>query len=676
MTLSTIQPAQLTWNEQGTPVAQQFDDVYFSNDDGLAESDYVFLQGNRIGQRLAQAGRHKPFVIVETGFGSGLNFLLTWQLWQTLATEQKLSLPCLHFISIEKHPLTLAALQQIHQLWPALQAYSQPLQQQWPAAIAGCHRLFFAQQRVMLDLYFADVADCLPLSIAQIENNGTISSPPYIDAWYLDGFSPAKNRAMWQDKLFQAMAINSGPQTTFATFTAAGFVRRGLQQAGFIVQKRKGFGHKREMLIGQARQADLPPANHTNLAPTYHPAAASNTDDIAIIGGGIASILTALALLRRGAQVSLYCADPQLAMGASGNPQGAVYPLLTTHDPLINHFYAQAFLYARQRYDSYLSQGAVFEHQWCGVSQVAYNDKMQAKLAKLLTAGWPTELVYGATAAQLSQAAGLTLPANGVIYPQAGWVSAVQLVNGLAQLAQQQGLQIHYQHQLNQLTHHAGQWQLNFNHQPDRQHATVILANGHRINQWMQTGQLPVSAARGQVSLLTRNVTTSQIKQVICFSGYLTPRQTAHPQHCLGASYRRDETSLAYRHDEQQENAQRLASCFSQSAWLPDIIAQLGEQARVSIRCITRDHLPMVGAVPNYSQIAQFDSLTQAMAAHYPNLYMIGALGARGLTSAPLTAELLAAQIFAESLPLSANLLTALNPNRFWMRKLIKGKML
>lgn len=242
MNHAPIQTATLTWNEQGTPVSKQFDDVYFSNQDGLEETRYVFLHGNRLPQRFATHPR-PLLVVAETGFGTGLNFLTLWQAFAGFRqAEPDAALQRLHFISFEKFPLQQADLAAAHARWPELAPYADELRAQWPLPLPGCHRLLLAEGRITLDLWFGDVNELLPQFDASMNNQ--------VDAWFLDGFAPAKNPDMWTEQLFAAMARFARPEGSFATFTAAGFVRRGLQQAGFQVNRCKGFGQKREMLAG------------------------------------------------------------------------------------------------------------------------------------------------------------------------------------------------------------------------------------------------------------------------------------------------------------------------------------------------------------------------------------------------------------------------------------------
>ncbi|MFJ7501127.1 bifunctional tRNA (5-methylaminomethyl-2-thiouridine)(34)-methyltransferase MnmD/FAD-dependent 5-carboxymethylaminomethyl-2-thiouridine(34) oxidoreductase MnmC [Serratia grimesii] len=671
MSHAPIQTAALSWNEQGTPVSKQFDDVYFSNQDGLEETRYVFLKGNRLPLRFAEHPR-PLFIVAETGFGTGLNFLTLWQAFTAFhATTPDATLQRLHFISFEKFPLLQADLAAAHARWPELAPYADELRAQWPLPLPGCHRLLLAEGRITLDLWFGDVNELLPHFDPSMHRQ--------IDAWFLDGFAPAKNPDMWTEQLFAAMARFARPGGSLATFTAAGFVRRGLQQAGFEVIKSKGFGQKREMLIGKLPD-DAPAITHPS--PWSLRPAADSTDDIAIIGGGIASALAALALLRRGAKVTLYCADPRPAEGASGNRQGALYPLLNGRGDALENFFSAAFPFARRQYDALVQQGVEFDHQWCGVSQLAFDEKSAGKIAKMQAVEWPQALAMPADRATLSTLCGIDSGFGGINYPQGGWLCPAELTRNAIALAQRQGLSCHYESDVNALAATDGGWQLSFGKNETRQHATVILANGHRVSELEQGEALPVYAVRGQVSHIPTTPTLSELKQVLCYDGYLTPVNANNHQHCIGASYQRGETDTEYREEEQQDNRARLLRCLPDQSW-PREVDVSGRQARCGVRSATRDHLPMIGAVPDYqATLAQYQDLQRqhqrgeaiANAPVYPNLFVIGALGSRGLCSAPLAAEILAAQLFGEPLPGDAEMLAALNPNRMWVRKLLKGR--
>ena len=226
--------AQIEWR-YGQPYASAFDDVYFSTDNGLAETEYVFLQGNDLTTRWKNL-KGKKFTIAETGFGTGLNFLCAAKLWLTTAPQGSI----LHYISTEKYPLSLQDLTAALRLWPALNTLSTPLLSGYEKLLNHSEILMFIDNRIQLSLLIGDATACF----------STLKSAE-IDAWFLDGFSPVKNPEMWQPTLFAQMVRLSNQEATFATFTSASAVRRDLVEAGFDVKKRTGFGKKREMLIGK-----------------------------------------------------------------------------------------------------------------------------------------------------------------------------------------------------------------------------------------------------------------------------------------------------------------------------------------------------------------------------------------------------------------------------------------
>lgn len=660
---TAIQSANLEFNAEGTPVSRDFDDVYFSNDNGLEETRHVFLDGNQLATRFPVHPR-PLFIVAESGFGTGLNFLTLWQAFDAfLLAHPQATLQRLHFISFEKFPLKATDLAQAHRHWPELAPWAEQLQAQWPAALPGCHRLLLAGGRVTLDLWFGDIntlTDALDDSLNQ-----------KVDAWFLDGFAPAKNPEMWTPSLFSAMARLARPGGTLATFTSAGFVRRGLQEAGFTMQKRKGFGRKREMLTGEMQQTLNPVPRTPWFART--PAAGQ---EAAIVGGGIASALLSLSLLRRGWQVTLYCTDDAPAQGASGNRQGALYPLLSAHDPALARFFPAAFTFARRLYDTLPVE---FDRDWCGVTQLGWDEKSQQKIAQMLSLALPAEVAVAVDAEAVKATTGVDTGCGGIQYPAGGWLCPAQLTAAALALAVSQGLRVQYQSEVNALTATETGWQLTFTQGESACHQTVVLANGHRVNQFTQTENLPVYAVGGQVSHIPARPGVSALRQVLCYDGYLTPQNPANGEHCIGASYHRGQQEASYSEEDQQHNRQRLIDCFPEAEWAKEVDVS-GKSARCGVRCATRDHLPMVGnvadyaaTVENYAELAEQQEHAVSAPVH-AGLYMLGALGSRGLCSAPLAAEILAAQMSDEPIPLEAETLAALNPNRLWVRKLLKGK--
>ncbi len=660
-----IQTATLDFNNEGTPVSRQFDDVYFSNDNGLEETRYVFLDGNQLGSRFV-SHESSVFIVAESGFGTGLNFLTLWQAFEAFRQDNpQAPLQRLHFISFEKYPLQLEDLIKAHQQWPQLAHYAQQLQQHWPLPFAGCHRVLLNNGAITLDLWFGDINTTLPLLDPGLNQT--------VDAWFLDGFAPSRNPDMWNDTLFNAMARLAKPGGTLATFTSAGFVRRGLQEAGFTVQKRKGFGRKREMLTGvlEAPMAIADPA------PWYSRQKTLNGQETAILGGGIASALLALALLRRGWKVTLYCKDESSAQGASGNRQGALYPLLNPHDPALATFFPAAFTFARQLYDTLPVE---FDHDWCGVTLLGWDEKSAQKITQMLTMALPEQLARAVNADEVHQHCGIETGCGGIEFHQGGWLCPAQLTQNVIALGQMKGLTVHYGKQAVRLEQRQ-EWHIDFADGQRVSHNSVVLATGHHLHQFPQTAHLPVYPVAGQVSHIPTTPGLQALRHVLCYDGYLTPHNPANQHHCIGASYHRGSDDVCYSDADQHRNRQRLIDCLPDAAWAQEVDIQAGE-ARNGVRCATRDHLPMVGNVPDYDTfMADYMALTpdeaRQQACTLPildDLFVLGALGSRGLCSAPLLAEILAAQMSHEPVPLDKETLAALNPARLWIRKWLKGK--
>lgn len=572
----------------------------------------------------------------------------------------------LHFISFEKYPLTQRDLSKALAAWPELAPLSQDLIAQWPQPVQGCHRLQFAKGRIRLDLWFGDIKEMLP-QVPHQEGG-------LVDAWYLDGFSPAKNPEMWTQALFDGLARLARPDASIATFTCAGFVRRGLIAAGFAMKKVKGHGSKREMLIGD--RTDKQPVQ--TIAPWYARPAGPD-GEVLIIGGGIASAMTALSLVERGRRVTLLCEGREPATGASGNRQGALYPLLNGEHDALSRFYSLAFGYARQRLLA-LAERHPIAFDLCGVVQLGYDDKSSAKLAKMSQGPFPPELMHSLSATEAERIAGLPSGHSGVSYPLGGWLCPADLTRAAIREAQASGLlQVEYDTPITTIDERADGWRVESDTGRQWQAPTLVVAAGHQLPALLPFAELPLYPVRGQVSHVPTTASLSRLKTVLCYDGYLTPAH--NHQHCIGASYGRNQNSLEFRAEEQQQNQARLQACLPDQVW-PAEVDISGNEARVGVRCASRDHLPVVGPIASLANLAdhyaqlQRDQQNAAPLPLHPGLYVLGALGSRGLCSAPLCGELLASEICGDPLPLSADLLEALHPARYWVRKLLKGKPL
>jgi tRNA U-34 5-methylaminomethyl-2-thiouridine biosynthesis protein MnmC, C-terminal domain len=627
---TSLQNAKLSWNDAGAPVSDSFEDVYFSNDNGLQETRYVFLKQNNLPERWLTHDR-SVFVIAETGFGTGLNFLATWQAFRQqkqAAPETKVSR--LHFISFEKFPLTRQDLQRVLCAWPELTEFSESLIAAYPAAIPGCQRLRFDQGSVILDLWFGDVNDLLPQVYSPHDG--------LVDAWYLDGFAPSKNPDMWSENLFTQLYRLIRPQGTLATFTAAGFVRRGLTAAGFEMAKMPGHGKKREMLFGRSQKTPRSPLSAPN--------------SVAIVGGGIASAWLSYLLTQRGYQVVLFCADHDVAQAASGNPQGAIYPLLHKPTDLLSQFFSAAFHYCRQLIHEVHSQSPI-AFDWCGVLLKAFDEKSSQRIGELLATHFPPELIHAVT--------------DGALFPQGGWVIPDELTHTLFQLAAATGLLTqHFNCEITAIHEQQGSWCLSTAADESYLASVLILANGAEVSRYQQTQSLPITPFRGQISSIEAVTDKENATPVVCGDGYILPARNG--QQVIGATYIRNDTDRSVRDSEHQENKVKMQRTLAVNSSSHRII-----DGRAAIRGVTRNHFPVVGGLRSDAQLN--NELTQhSSAGGLPdmtsNLLIFAGLGSRGLCSAPLAAEILISLLLQEPVPCSLDILRELDPQRRQLKPL------
>lgn len=672
------QHAQVSWDSDGQPLSLAFDDVYFSRADGLAETRHVFLHHNQLPERFAHLAPGGHFIIGETGFGSGLNFLATWQLWQQHAPASA----HLDFISVEKYPLKASDLARALALWPELNAFAEPLLAAYPPApVTGFHRLEFAEGRIRLTLIIDEATRGLEQLLAS-DHPRWRASGVTVDAWFLDGFAPAKNPEMWRPELFAAVASLSGPGTSAATFSAAGIVKRGLQQAGFAITKVPGFGRKREMLSALRQTTDTvvepekQPTRKKYSTPWDLPRTrAPKQRQAVVIGGGLAGCHSAHALAERGFEVTILERHSHLAAEASGNPQGVLYAKLSHESSPLGEFNLAALLYAQRHYQAFWQAGAQYG-QACGVLHLAYSpaeERLQAQLCERL--GEYESLLYAVDAHRASEISGIALSQGGLYFPRAGWLSPRHVC---AHLAEHPNIRVRTDADVVELSA-SEDWEILLGDGSRLNAPVVVIATASEAQRFDQTRDQPLKAIRGQVSYLPVNRASKSLRTVLCADGYLAP---AHEGiHCAGASF-----NLGARHTDitdadHQSNLSKLHHLGAALNWADTDTTALN--GRVGFRCATRDYLPLVGPVPRRAQFledyAPLRKDAQAnlpiAGSYWPGLYLNVGHGSRGLAYTPLCAQLLAAQICAEPQPVSRNVSRALNPARFLIRDLIRSRV-
>ena len=680
--------AQVHFNESGTPVADHFDDVYFSNDSGIDETQHVFVAGNDLAERWQQ-WRNPTFVIAETGFGTGLNFLVAMRAFNEFrAANPDHPLKRLYFITTEKFPLPQQDMQRALEAFPALKDEAQALASLYPMGLEGCHRLHFDNHSTTLDLWIGDVHELLPQWHSPV--NGLI------DAWFLDGFAPSKNPDMWTDALFSQMARLSKTGTTFGTFTAAGIVKRGLAGVGFTIKKRNGFGRKRDMLTGVFDQ-DHENVQHKLRLPAgpyyrYVNGSLDKTSKVAVVGSGLAAATACLALVKRGICTTLYFDGDTLASGASGNPQGGFYPQLHSEASIASRIQAHSFLYARQAYDHTVEHAKVcgladVAHDFCGVIQLSFNDKVAERQNKLAAADvWPEALIKPVNSKEVSDIANLALPYSGLYIGLGGWISPPQLVTAMIEEALQSGKltlkpnHTYVSHEAVETTKQRVQIRFNLDSAESEEVITadhLILALGAGAVNASDFDSLSLRPVRGQVEAIPTQMPIEQLNTVLCHKGYMTP--VFEGRHALGSTYVKNDLSTDVRGDETEMN---LAT-HEQALANTDIVQALQHdgKARAATRLGSPDHQPVVGALHNFDSLKELYTmlgvgkpLTSAPVLPSSVVSTLTCLGSRGLTTAPLMAEVLVSSLCKEPLPLSNDLLNAVNTSRFMTREAIRSQ--
>ncbi len=605
----------LHWKD-GQPYSERYGDVYFSVDSGLEETRHVFLRGNRLADRIAALKAGENLCIGETGFGTGLNFLCAWQMFGQIAPPGA----SLDFFSIEKFPLSDEELRAALALWPELHARAETLLARWHRRVPGWNRWSFADGQVRLTLAVEDVDEALPQMPA-----GSV------DAWFLDGFSPARNPEMWSDAVLSNIVRASCAGATFATYTSAGWVRRGLQQVGFVVERTQGFGRKREMLCG-----GLQGAKPAAIAPT----------SALVIGAGLAGCAAAHALARRGIAVILVDRAPGLASAASGNPRGILHARFGGAMVPLHRLVLAAYGHALALLDEVLPVDGVARAE-CGLLQLATPDAEARRIAKLATLEWPPHLLQAIDAAKASELAGLPMAQGGIWFPGGGWVVPAQACLRLAQhplITQRLACEVLA------LTRTASGW-----HADGKEFAIeveqVVVCCGHHARALRQFSGFPLQAVRGQISELPATAASATLRAVVCSEGYCTPAEA--DRHVAGATATFDDEAIDVRAADHETNIAKLA------AHMPTLNRALGgvDVARLTGRAGVRCSVP--GATPLAGEVES-------------GLYCSLAHGTRGLITAGMAGEVIAAAMCGQLAPLPQNLLDALSPQR--LRRNVRDK--
>lgn len=649
----------IEWRD-GIPVSREFDDVYYSTDDGIAESRYVFLEGSRFLTHV----KDSKLAVAETGFGIGLNCLLTLDAWLG-QSAQRTADSTLHYVGFEAQPLDRAQLQLAWEKWPTLSHLASRLIGDWPQATPGCHRLSWTDWNITLDLWWDDAEQALS-DLASRRRR-------YFNIWFLDGFTPARNESAWATPIFKAMADLSCEKATFATFTAAGEVRRGLTAAGFTVHKRPGFGVKREALWGQLDAVKDSPKS-SGITPWDLAPPIGRPKTAVVIGAGLAGSFAARALADRGIHVTVLEANT-VASGGSSNLQGLTYTRPSRRHGVLADFALASYQIATRLYDRLLGSTLALDIDGnrCGYLQVTDDMATLEYLKKFEHRDLPFQVL---DAQEASTQLGAPLTQNALFFSGASWLHPAAVCQERLSHAQ-----IQLREFCGDCDFLAGPtgWKTHDSQGNCYDSDILILATANRLTTSSETAWLPLQTIRGQTTHMAATELSGNLRTAFCHEGYLPPPRLGI--HCLGATYGPQDTNLDERSTDHVTNLTKLAAALP-SVELPTATAHLS--GHVALRCTTTDYLPVVGAVPNKAAFNACYAGLQARKTRFidqecpvfPGLFVLAGLGSRGLTAGPLAAEILASEIMGEPSPVPRYLQQALSPARFLKRGIVRGQPL
>ena len=562
----------------------------------IDECEHVFIDGNNLKNRFRDLSPNSNFSIGEIGFGIGLNFLITCKAWLKYTEHNQV----LEFYSFDKYIFALEDFNEFISSSSELKEYSEQLIKYYPKNIKGIQKISLFDGRISLNLIIGDISD----------TQEYIKSMTYIDAWFLDGFSPSKNPDLWSKELMNSIGNTSYESSTISTYTSSGLVKRNLIDSGFAVRRTKGFAGKRHMLKGDALSKVTSKKGYSK--------------KVAVIGSGITGCILSYLLAQKGIEVDLYEQSDSICAGASSHELLVTYPRLSAHDSAYGRFNLLSYVYATNFYENLKTQS------WkkTGVLILNHDEDTARRQKALLERRSDGKIYRHLNYAEASELSGIEVKYDGLHFKDAGYVLPNELCGFLTG---SEKINVFTNSKIENLS--GDGMKTTFTIRDEHfEYDDVCLCTGSESSELMNIDGF--STKRGQVSHLESIGKISRINLPICAKGYISPEVSN--LHIVGSSYS-DHKHTDLTQEEHLSNLKKLQTILDE-----DVKVKSG---KVGLRAISKDHMPMVGKKDG--------------------IFLNTCHGSRASVSAPICAEIISNLITEDAPPLQSRELKALCPLRF-----------
>ena len=599
---NSIQKSSILISSKKGVYSRWYDDIYFDKTDGVKEKEHVYLNANDLANRIKLSDK---LCIAELGFGTGLNFILTWRLWK----KNRKPNSSLTYISFEKAPLSKKEMTRVYKKFKELNDFSDQLIQKLTDNYKTNRTIYFKSENINLILIYDDFSFLTNFDFKA-------------DIWFLDGFAPSKNPEVWDNSYYKNIYNRTNLKGSLSTFTSSGLVRRGLALAGFSVTKVSGFGQKREMLKAIKIEPDIKLKVNLNYENTIGP--------VAIIGAGISGASLAYAFRKRNIECYIVEKSSNVASGASGNKLALQMPKMTADNSPYGLMSLEAFTFSRN-----LAKELKAAPRSDGLILLPSRDREIIKFKKLLESGWPNDLIQ-----RYTDKINCFDIDNYIYMRSSGIVDNIKFIKRLID-----GVKIFFNFNVTKIKSTKNNSKIIHNEQGNVLNAqTVIWANGYNITDICD--KIPIEPVSGQVTFLKSNPQTSKLKLNFSYGQFFS--QSFKGYHQIGSSFNRN-TNVNFNQIDQNKNLSFIPEFLKQRIINSNV--DLNEY-RVSVRSSTKDRMPF------------FCNLNEIKQNKYENEYVLGGMGAWGFVYAPYYAELMVRELLNENPIINSKLDKLLRINR------------